>query len=147
MMYANIAKFLFADNLHEAMKIVQDISGGIPATVPAYKDWKNPEIQPMIEKYLAGKAGVPTENRLRASRLVKDYTGSYYQVANIHGEGSLAAQRMFLYHGADWGKYKAAAKRIAHIPGWQNDPTFGPLPEVEASVSPKMPPVNTSYKL
>jgi 4-hydroxybutyryl-CoA dehydratase/vinylacetyl-CoA-Delta-isomerase len=144
-MYANIAKFTFADNLHEAMKIIQDISGGIPATVPAFKDWKNPEIQPYIEKYLAGKANTSTEDRLKASRLVKDYCASYHQVANIHGEGSLAAQRMFLYFGADWGKYKAAAKRVAHIEGWQKDPTYGPLPHPEAAI--KLPPVDKSYEL
>ncbi len=146
-MYANIAKFTFADNLHQAMKLIQDISGGIPATVPAYKDWKNPEIQPYIEKYLSGKAGIPTADRIKASRLVKDYAGSYHQVANIHGEGSLAAQRMFLYIGADWNKYKAAAKRSAHIDGWQNDPVYGPLPEPEKVVQPKLPKVDNSYKL
>ena len=147
MMYANVAKFTFADGFHEACKIVQDISGGIPATVPAYKDWKNPEIQPFIEKYLAGKAGVPTADRIRASRLVKDMTGGYWQTANIHGEGSLAAQKMFLYFSADWGKYKAAAKRTAHIEGWQSDPTYGTLPHPDTSVSPKLPPIDTSYKL
>ncbi|MCX6007687.1 MAG: hypothetical protein NTZ34_10600 [Chloroflexi bacterium] len=146
-MYANIAKFTFAENLHEANKIVQDISGGMPATVPAYKDWKNPEIQPYIEKYLAGKAGIPTADRIKASRLVKDYTGAYHQVANIHGEGSLAAQRMFLFMSADWNKYKAAAKRAAHIDGWQKEPHYGHLPEPEKVVGPKLPPIDKSYKL
>jgi len=146
-MYANIAKYTFAENLHEAMKIIQDISGGIPATVPTYEDWKNPEIQPYIEKYLAGKAGISTEDRLKVARLVKDYTGSYHQIANIHGEGSLAAQRMFLYMGADWNKYKAAAKRSAHIDGWQSEPHYGHLPEPEKVVGPKLPKVDTSYKL
>ena len=146
-MYANIAKFTFAENLHEANKIIQDISGGMPATVPAYKDWKNPEIQPYIEKYLAGKAGIPTADRIKASRLVKDYTGAYHQVANIHGEGSLAAQRMFLFMSADWNKYKAAAKRAAHIDGWQKEPHYGHLPEPEKVVGPKLPPLDKSYKL
>ena len=144
-MYANIAKFTFAENLHHAMKLIQDISGGIPATVPAYKDWNNPEIRPYIEKYLAGSATATTEDRLKASRLVKDYCASYHQVANIHGEGSLAAQNMFLYHGADWGKYKAAAKRVAHIDGWQKDPVYGHLPLPETAV--KLPPVDKTYKL
>ena len=136
-MYANIAKFTFAENLHEANKIIQDISGGMPATVPAYKDWKNPEIQPYIEKCLAGKAGIPAADRIKASRLV----------ANIHGEGSLAAQRMFLFMSADWNKYKAAAKRAAHIDGWQKEPHYGHLPEPEKVVGPKLPPIDKSYKL
>ena len=146
-MYANVAKFTFANNLHEAMKLVQDISGGIPATVPAYKDWNNPKLRPYIEKYLAAKDGVPTEDRLKMARLVKDYCGSYQQVANIHGEGSLAAQRMFLYFGADWEKYKAAARRTAHIDGWQKHSIFGQLPDPYEVVEPKMPPVDKAYKL
>jgi len=145
MMCANIAKFTFADGFHEACKIVQDIAGGTPATVPTYKDWKNPEIQPFIEKYLAGKAGVATADRIRASRLVKDITSGYWQLANIHGEGSLAAQKMFLYFSADWDRYKAAARRTAHIEGWQKDPIYGQLPVPEVAV--KLPPIDTSYKL
>lgn len=146
-MYSNIAKFTFADNLHEANKIIQDIAGGIPATVPTYKDWNNKEIQPYIEKYLAGKAGVNTADRIKASRLIRDYTGAYHQIANIHGEGSLAAQRMFLFMSADWNKYKAAAKRAAHIDGWQNEPHYGHLPEPEKVVGPKLPPPDKSYRL
>jgi 4-hydroxybutyryl-CoA dehydratase/vinylacetyl-CoA-Delta-isomerase len=146
-MYANIAKFTFAENLHQAMKLVQDISGGIPATVPAFKDWKNKELRPYIEKYLAAKDGVPTEHRLKAARLVKDFTGSYWQIANIHGEGSLAQQQMFLYFMADWKRFKAAARREANIEGWENDPTYGFVYDPREEIEKKMPPIDTSYKL
>ena len=146
-LYANIAKFMFADNFNQACKITQDICGGIAASVPAYKDWKNPELQPLLEKYLGGKADIPTEHRLRAVRLVKNATCSWYQVANMHGEGSLAAQKMFLYSSADWDKYKAAAKRVTKIPGWEKELTYGSLPDYPACVSSKFPPIDTSYKL
>ena len=146
-MYANIAKFSFAENLHEAMKVVQDISGGIPATVPCYKDWQNKDLRPYIEKYLAGKDGVPTEHRLKASRLVKDFTGSYWAIANLHGEGSLAQQKMFLYFMADWKRFKAAAKREAHIEGWEDDPTYGMAFDPRELIEKKMPPIDKSYKL
>jgi len=146
-MHTNIAKFTFANNWHEACKILQDISGGIATTVPTFKDWSNPEIQPFIEKYLGGKAGVPTVNRIRAARLVKDMTGSYPQVDHIHGEGSLAAQKMFLYFSADWDKYKAAGMRAIRVDGWQDHPIYGSLLSPETAVVPKMPPIDTSYKL
>ena len=146
-MHTNSAKFMFAENIHQVTKIVQDIAGGIPADAPVYKDWINPQLRPYIEKYLAGKNNVPTENRLKASRLVRDCTGPYYLLGNIHGEGSLAAQTMFLYASADWDKYKAAAKRIANIDGWQSNSTYGSLPNQKTHVASKMPPIDASYKL
>jgi 4-hydroxybutyryl-CoA dehydratase/vinylacetyl-CoA-Delta-isomerase len=48
--------------------------------------------------------------------------------AYIHTEGSLAAQKMAIYAAADWDKYKAIAKRIAGIPGWEKHPATKDLP-------------------
>ena len=147
MVYTNTAKYLFADNYHQAVKIGHDICGGIADTIPTYSDWKNPETRPWLEKYLRGKAGIPTEHRLRAIRLLKDITNPHFQIGSIHGEGSLATQRMFIHAGADWGRYKAAAKRAARIPGWEVDPTFGPLPDYPTCISSKFQPADTSYRL
>ena len=66
-MYTNIAKYIFANDQHEQSKVLADIAGGLATTVFSYKDWKNPEIQPYIDKYLAAKDGIPTEYRLRLS--------------------------------------------------------------------------------
>ncbi len=145
--YTNTAKYLFADNYHQAVKTAHDICGGIADTVPTYGDWTNPETRPWIEKYLGGKAGIPTEHRLRAIRLLKDLTNPHFQIGSIHGEGSLAAQRMFVYAGADWGKYKAAAKRAAGISGWEDDPVFGSLPDYPNCISSQMKPADHSYSL
>ena len=135
MVYTNAAKYLFADNYHEAIKIMEDICGGIAANIPSYRDWTNPEIRPFLEKYLKARDDVPTEHRLRAVRLIKDLANGHYRVGGIHGEGSLATQRMVLYGGADWKKYKASAKRAAGIPGWETDETFGPLPGLPSRTS------------
>ena len=128
-MYTNIAKYIFADDQHEQSKLVADITGGIATTVFSYKDWMNPEERPLIEKYLAGKAGIPTEHRLRAIRIVKDLIGHGEDGAYIHTEGSLAAQKMAIFAAADWAKYKAIAKRIAGIPGWKDHPDLKELPD------------------
>lgn len=147
MIYTNTAKYLFADNYHQAAKTAHDICGGIADTIPTFRDWDNPETGPLLEKYLGGKAGIPTEYRLRAIRLLKDLTGLHFQIGSIHGEGSLAAQRMFVNAGAQWKKYKAAAKRAAKIQGWEEDPTFGALPDYPACVSQKLKPEDTSYDI
>ena len=126
--YTNMAKFSFANGQHEASKLLADITGGIACTVFNYKDWMNPEERPYIDKYLAAKGGVPTEHRLKAVRLAKDLTGFHHDVLAIHAEGSLAAQRMAIYASADWEKYKAIAKRVARIPGWEKHPFTKDLP-------------------
>ena len=129
MMYANISKYIFANDQHETSKVVADIAGGLPSTVFSYKDWMNPEERPFIEKYLACKDGVPTDHRLRAVRMVQDLTGHGGDGAYIHTEGSLAAQKMAMFAAADWDRYKAVAKRVAGIPGWKEHPDLKDLPD------------------
>jgi 4-hydroxybutyryl-CoA dehydratase/vinylacetyl-CoA-Delta-isomerase len=143
-MAINAAKWTYASNFHTMCQHMQDIGGGLTTTAPAYRDWKNPEIQPFIDKYLAAKDGVPTEDRLRIMRLIKDITGNHWQVDTIHGEGSMAAQEMFLYTSADWKKFQSAAKRAVEIDGWQDDRTYGKLPLQKDFV--KMPAVDESYR-
>lgn len=128
-MYANICKFYFADNWHQATKYIQDIAGGIVATCPSSKDYLNPEIHDLLDKYLGGKAGIPTEYRIRMAKLIRDLTSSYEDVLTLHAEGSLEAQRLSIYALADFNRYKAAAKRAARIQDGIKDDLFSQLPE------------------
>ena len=146
-MYINIAKFMYADNFHEMCKFAQDICGGIAADPIAYRDWMNPEEHKYIEKYLAGKAGVPTENRLKAIRFLHDITGGRHMTHQIQAEGSLAAQKMMFYQNADWNFYKAVAMRMAHIPGWEKEPHQANLKDYKELAAAKMPPMDTNYKI
>ena len=127
-MYANICKFHFADNWHQATKYLQDIAGGIVATCPSGKDFLNPETGPLLEKYLGAKAGIPTEHRLRLVKLIRDLTSTYEDVLTIHAEGSLAAQKLSVYILADYARYKAAAKRAARIDDGFQDEIYSNLP-------------------
>jgi 4-hydroxybutyryl-CoA dehydratase/vinylacetyl-CoA-Delta-isomerase len=128
-MYANICKFYFADNWHQATKYIQDIAGGIVATCPSSKDFMNPDTHEMLDRYLGGNAEVPTEHRLRLVKLIRDLTSSYEDVLTIHAEGSLAAQKLSIYVLADFERYKAAAKRAARIKDEAEHPIFSQLPE------------------
>jgi len=128
-LYSNISKFYFADNFHQAIKIVQDIGGGLVADVPSYRDFFNPDTRPLLEKYFGGKAGTETEHRLRAIRLAKDLAGAYHTGAALHGEGSLAAQRLSIFTLADWDRFKSAAKRAARIDDGYIHPSFAKIPE------------------
>ncbi len=114
-MYSNCTKYFFADNYHAAMKILQDIGGGIVSTLPSGKDIYNPEIQGIIEKYLSAKAGVPGLARIKAMYLARDLCEGIRLNGTIHAEGSLFAQKLRFYGLGDWERYTAAAKRAGHI--------------------------------
>ncbi len=128
-MIANICKFYFADNWHQATKYIQDIGGGIIVTAPSSKDFFNPETHELMEKYFGGTADTPTEYRLRMSKLIRDLTSCYEDVLTIHAEGSLEAQKLSIVQLADWDRYRAAAMRAAGIPGAKEHPLFAELPQ------------------
>ena len=128
-LFSNAAKFMFAENWHQATKIVQDIAGGLPCNIFSRKDYFNPETRSLIDKYFAGKDGVATEHRLRAMHLVRDVTSSFDDVITIQAEGSLAAQRLSVYMLGDWERYKAAAKRVARIEDGTSHPVFSKFPK------------------
>lgn len=113
--YTNCAKFWFADNWHQAIKYVQDITGGIAGTMPSWEDWENPETRPYIDKYLGGDAQYPTEERIRVLQAINRQASAFGGILSIHAEGSLAAQRMTLYQQADWDLFKAAAKHALQL--------------------------------
>jgi 4-hydroxybutyryl-CoA dehydratase/vinylacetyl-CoA-Delta-isomerase len=128
-MIANICKFHFADNWHTATKYIQDIAGGIVVTAPSSRDFYNPETHDLMEKYFGGKAGIPTEHRLRMVKLVRDLTSCYEDVLTIHAEGSLEAQKLSIVQLAEFDRYRAAAMRAAGIESAKKHPLFADLPQ------------------
>lgn len=129
MVYSNAAKYFFADNFHEAIKILHDIGGGIVSTIPSSRDLLNPEIGPYVEKYLTAKEGVPAESRFRVIKLIKDISSYFMQNLTLHAEGSLAAQKLDILRNSDWPRYKAAAKRVAGIDDGVEHPIYSNLPD------------------
>lgn len=115
-MLSNIAKLWFADSAHQAAKHISDIGGGIMGTMLDHKDFAHPVTGPLLERYLGGKAGIPTEHRMLAINAARDMCRESTEVAAIHAEGSLAAQRMSIYALADWERYKKYARQVAGIP-------------------------------
>ena len=85
-------------------------------TMLDHKDFAHPVTGPLLERYLGGKAGIPTEHRMLAINAARDMCRESTEVAAIHAEGSLAAQRMSIYALADWERYKKYARQVAGIP-------------------------------
>ena len=119
--FTNLAKFHFANDYHQAVSWVQDIAGGLVVTGPSEADVRNPETRDYIERFLGGKKGVSTEDRLRAFNLVRDLTastfGGYNELLAIHAEGSLEAQKITIFRDYDVQRCKELARVAIGVAG------------------------------
>jgi 4-hydroxybutyryl-CoA dehydratase/vinylacetyl-CoA-Delta-isomerase len=119
-MLANVCKQHVTRAPYEIGRLAQDLAGGAVVTLPAAADFRHPDVGPLLDKYLRGRADVPTEHRVRALRLVENLTlgrnAVGYLTESLHGAGSPQAQRIVIGRGADLEGKKRLAKRLAGIP-------------------------------
>jgi aromatic ring hydroxylase len=117
----NIAKQHFAEHYHEMAQKVQDIAGGLVVTGPSEEDLAAPETKAYVERYLGGRKGFGTANRLRVMNLIRDLLtsdfGGYNEVLSIHAEGSLEAQKLTILREFDAAKARAFAAECAYLGG------------------------------
>jgi aromatic ring hydroxylase len=115
----NVAKYHFAHNYHEAVQIVQDLSGGILVTGPAAEDLTSELTRDYVLKYLGGANGFDAEKRLRLLNLISDLTasdfGGYQEVLAVHAEGGFEAEKLQAYREYDFKTVAAYARRLAGI--------------------------------
>jgi 4-hydroxybutyryl-CoA dehydratase/vinylacetyl-CoA-Delta-isomerase len=107
----NVTRFPF-----EMARLAMDIAGGLVGTLPSEKDLKHPEVGKYVEKYLKGVASVPTEDRVRMTRLIENMVlGVGYLVESMHGAGSPQAQRIVILKQAELEAKKELSKTLAGI--------------------------------
>ncbi|MFW9930226.1 MAG: 4-hydroxyphenylacetate 3-hydroxylase family protein, partial [Candidatus Thorarchaeota archaeon] len=95
---ANVCKHNVTRFPYELARLAQDLAGGLMVTLPSEKDFRNPEIGSLLEKYLKGRNDVPVEHRIRMLRLIENMTlgrnAVGYLTESMHGAGSPQAQRI-----------------------------------------------------
>ncbi len=113
---ANASKIHEGKEMSEAIRLMVDVSGGFVSDLPSDKDLENPEIGPLLKKYLKGVDSVPVENRIKMYRLVEKMAmESADTISDIHGGGSPEAHRITILRETDLEAKKRAAKRLAGI--------------------------------
>lgn len=113
---SNTSKLYEGKELHEVIRMMIEIAGGMVTDIPSDKDFENPEIGPLLHKYLKGAENVSTENRIRLFRLIEKLAfESRDIVSNIHGAGSPETHRMTVLRSADIESKKKLAKNLAGI--------------------------------
>jgi 4-hydroxybutyryl-CoA dehydratase/vinylacetyl-CoA-Delta-isomerase len=116
---ANVCKLNVTRFPYQMASLAQDIAGGLLVTLPSEKDFENPEVGLLLEKYLVGAEAYPTSYRQRMLRLIENLTigtGAVgYLAESMHGAGSPMAQRIMLGRLADLDRKEKLAERIAGI--------------------------------
>ena len=88
-------------------------------TMPSEKDFRSPVAGKILEKYLRGRKGVSTENRMRILRLIENMTlgrnAVGYLTESMHGAGSTQAQRIQIARQMQLGAKMKFAKRLAQV--------------------------------
>ena len=118
-MLANVCKHNLTRFPYEISRVAQDIAGGLLVTMPSEKEFRSPETGPLLEKYLKGRKGVSTENRVRILRLIENMTMGRNAVGflteSMHGAGSPQAQRIQIARQMQLEYKKRLAKNLANI--------------------------------
>jgi 4-hydroxybutyryl-CoA dehydratase/vinylacetyl-CoA-Delta-isomerase len=118
-MLSNVAKHNVTRFPFEIARLAQDIAGGLVATMPSEKDLQNNEIGPLIRKFLQGRSGVETVDRMRILRLIENMTigrnAVGYLTESLHGAGSPQAQRIQLARAMKIEDKKRRARHLAGI--------------------------------
>lgn len=118
-MLANVCKHHVTKMPYEIGRLAQDLAGGMVVTMPSEQDYRHDEIGPLLEKYLKGRADVPTEHRMRILRLIENMTlgrnAVGYLTESMHGAGSPQAQRIQIQRQMQTEFKKQLARRLAGI--------------------------------
>jgi 4-hydroxybutyryl-CoA dehydratase/vinylacetyl-CoA-Delta-isomerase len=118
-MLANVCKHHVTKIPYEIGRLAQDIAGGLMVTLPSQKDFDHPRIGPLLDKYLRGRAEIPTETRVRILRLIENMTMGRnavgYLTESMHGAGSPQAQRVQIARQMQLDFKSALAKSLAGV--------------------------------
>ena len=119
LLLANICKQNVTRFPYEIARLAQDLAGGSLVTMPSAQDFDNPEIGPLVKKYMRGAGDDSTEKRQRLLRLIENITmgcgAVAYLTESMHGAGSPQAQRIMIARLVDLDYRKELAEKLCGI--------------------------------
>jgi len=112
-LYTNAGKYHGAANYSLMVRHLHDIAGGAVLTTPTVADIENPDVGPLVRKYMSTGPDVDGAYRARLFHAIRDLTadsyGGWHTVTNIQAGGGLYAQRIVTrkYYDMDHAKHLA----------------------------------------
>jgi 4-hydroxybutyryl-CoA dehydratase/vinylacetyl-CoA-Delta-isomerase len=117
---ANVTKLNVTRAPFEIARLAADLAGGAMTTLPSERDLRHPELGPVVRKFMAGRAGVDPEARMRLFRLLEFLThgmgSTYFLHESLHGAGAPEAMKITLRREVDLAPFIAAALALSGCP-------------------------------
>jgi len=83
--------------------------------MPSESDFAMAEIGPLLEKYLRGRADIPTEHRVRVYRFAEMLVSGAVLHGLLCGGGTTETQKMIIRRGMHLDHKKDLVKKLAGI--------------------------------
>lgn len=112
-------KVFAARKLGEHRYYMQDAAGGLVGTMADERDYRSAAVGKFLEKYYKGNKDVPTEERVRAFKLIEDLTSApfagWYHAMCVSGGGGPQLLKQGIRANYDIKRFMERAKRVAGI--------------------------------
>lgn len=118
-LYTNAGKYHGATHYSTMVRHLHDIAGGSIVTAPSVSDLENPEVGPLIRKYMSTKQSVDGNYRTRLFHAIRDLTadsyGGWRAVTNVQAGGGLYAQRIVTRRHYDLDRARQMALELSKL--------------------------------
>jgi len=111
----NVSKLNICNAFWRVMALAGDIGGGLIATLPSLKELKNPETRKYVEEFLGFGSDAPTEDIMKVTKLLQNWTAGQHGVATWHGAGPVMAQKIMIQRVVDYEHEKNLVKEALGI--------------------------------
>lgn len=119
LIYTNAGRYLAGINDYAEYETLADLSGGLPATLPAEADFFEPITGPLLNKYIKRNPNISSEDQHRCFRLISEMIAStlaaHNQMSALHGGGSPVMERIGLASLYDIESRKDMIRYLAGI--------------------------------
>lgn len=120
-MFTNVTKYQGAAKFSAMVRHLHDIAGGAVVTAPSAADFDNPDLQPLLNKYMGTGPDMTGEYRTKLFHAIRDTTadayGGWHHVTNLQSGGGLFAQRLVTRKNYDLERARALALKAAGLSG------------------------------
>lgn len=111
----NVSKLNVCNSFWRVMALAGDIGGGLTVTLPSLKELKNPEVKDYVEEFYSFGSDEPTENIMKVTKLLQNWTAGQHGVGTWHGAGPVMAQKIMLQRVINYDHEKDLVKRTLKI--------------------------------
>ena len=111
----NVSKLNVCNSFWRVMALAGDIGGGLTVTLPSLKELKNPKVKDYVEEFYSFGSDEPTENIMKVTKLLQNWTAGQHGVGTWHGAGPVMAQKIMLQRVINYDHEKDLVKRTLKI--------------------------------